>query len=51
MVACIIGTGIFADHSIFGFPVSKCTASRYMSGHCGGTTRVVVLVGGKISVP
>ncbi|KAI5588658.1 hypothetical protein BDE02_05G112700 [Populus trichocarpa] len=29
--------------------VSKCTASRYMSGHCGGTTRVVVLVGGLIA--
>ncbi|KAJ6919507.1 wall-associated receptor kinase-like 14 isoform X2 [Populus alba x Populus x berolinensis] len=29
--------------------VSKCNASRYMSGHCGGTTRVVVLVGGLIA--
>ncbi|KAG5245640.1 wall-associated receptor kinase [Salix suchowensis] len=28
--------------------VSKCNASRYMSGKCGGTTRVVVLVGGII---
>ncbi|KAL3592068.1 hypothetical protein D5086_010708 [Populus alba] len=29
--------------------VSKCNASRYMSGHCGGTTRVVVLIGGLIA--
>ncbi|KAJ6990116.1 wall-associated receptor kinase-like 14 isoform X1 [Populus alba x Populus x berolinensis] len=28
-----------------GFPVSKCSASKYMSGECGGTTRVGVLVG------
>ncbi|KAK1410253.1 hypothetical protein QVD17_36788 [Tagetes erecta] len=28
--------------------VSKCTASKYMSGDCGGTTRVVVLIGGII---
>ncbi|KAK5793051.1 Wall-associated receptor kinase-like 14 [Gossypium arboreum] len=26
--------------------VSKCNASKYMSGKCGGTTRVVVLIGG-----
>ncbi|GMJ08743.1 hypothetical protein like AT2G23450 [Hibiscus trionum] len=26
--------------------VSKCNASRYMSGKCGGTTRVFVLIGG-----
>ncbi|KAL3526716.1 hypothetical protein ACH5RR_011372 [Cinchona calisaya] len=29
--------------------VSKCNASRYMSGRCGGTTRVGVLVGGIIA--
>ncbi|XVF61925.1 hypothetical protein PTKIN_Ptkin08bG0174200 [Pterospermum kingtungense] len=29
--------------------VSKCNASRYMSGKCGGTTRVGVLVGGLIA--
>ncbi|KAK9284212.1 hypothetical protein L1049_023381 [Liquidambar formosana] len=29
--------------------VSKCNASKYMSGRCGGTTRVVVLVGGIIA--
>ncbi|KAK8495019.1 hypothetical protein V6N12_073642 [Hibiscus sabdariffa] len=27
-------------------PVSKCNASKYMSGKCGGTTRVFVLIGG-----
>ncbi|KAL4290878.1 hypothetical protein GQ457_14G003740 [Hibiscus cannabinus] len=27
-------------------PVSKCNASSYMSGKCGGTTRVFVLIGG-----
>uniref|UniRef100_A0A6M2EFJ8 Protein kinase domain-containing protein n=1 Tax=Populus davidiana TaxID=266767 RepID=A0A6M2EFJ8_9ROSI len=32
-----------------GFPVSKCSASKYMSGECGGTTRVGVLVGGFIA--
>ncbi|KAI3520964.1 hypothetical protein L1887_10419 [Cichorium endivia] len=26
--------------------VSNCNASKYMSGECGGTTRVVVLIGG-----
>ncbi|XVF15672.1 hypothetical protein REPUB_Repub09cG0174900 [Reevesia pubescens] len=29
--------------------VSNCNASKYMSGKCGGTTRVVVLVGGIIA--
>ncbi|XVE82709.1 hypothetical protein DITRI_Ditri16bG0027800 [Diplodiscus trichospermus] len=29
--------------------VSKCNASKYMSGKCGGTTRVVVLVGGLVA--
>ncbi|CAK7339472.1 unnamed protein product [Dovyalis caffra] len=29
--------------------VSKCNASKYMSGECGGTTRVGVLVGGLIA--
>ncbi|XP_061949681.1 wall-associated receptor kinase-like 14 [Populus nigra] len=29
--------------------VSKCSASKYMSGECGGTTRVGVLVGGLIA--
>ncbi|KAJ0854419.1 putative protein kinase RLK-Pelle-WAK-LRK10L-1 family [Helianthus annuus] len=28
--------------------VSKCNASKYMSGECGGTTRVAVLIGGII---
>ncbi|KAK8478060.1 hypothetical protein V6N11_049175 [Hibiscus sabdariffa] len=27
-------------------PVSKCNVSKYMSGKCGGTTRVFVLIGG-----
>ncbi|KAJ6736691.1 WALL-ASSOCIATED RECEPTOR KINASE-LIKE 21 [Salix viminalis] len=35
-------------HLLYIFRVSKCNASRYMSGKCGGTTRVVVLVGGII---
>ncbi|CAM8892452.1 unnamed protein product [Rhodiola kirilowii] len=26
--------------------VPHCNASRYLSGHCGGTTRVIVLIGG-----
>ncbi|KAI3799050.1 hypothetical protein L1987_34338 [Smallanthus sonchifolius] len=29
--------------------VSNCNASRYMSGECGGTTRVAVLIGGIIA--
>ncbi|KAJ6419979.1 hypothetical protein OIU84_029992 [Salix udensis] len=29
--------------------VSKCNVSKYMSGRCGGTTRVAVLVGGIIA--
>ncbi|KAK3015360.1 hypothetical protein RJ639_005632 [Escallonia herrerae] len=29
--------------------VSKCGASKYMSGRCGGTTRVGVLIGGVIA--
>ncbi|KAM7510262.1 hypothetical protein LguiB_009137 [Lonicera macranthoides] len=29
--------------------VSKCNASRYMSGRCGGTARVGVLIGGVIA--
>ncbi|XWS33697.1 hypothetical protein CRYUN_Cryun22dG0105200 [Craigia yunnanensis] len=29
--------------------VSKCNASKYMTGKCGGTTRVVVLVGGLVA--
>lgn len=28
---------------------SHCNASKYMSGRCGGTTRVAVLIGGKFS--
>lgn len=27
--------------------VSRCNPSRYLSGRCGGTTRIGVLVGGK----
>ncbi|KAE8718507.1 Wall-associated receptor kinase-like 14 [Hibiscus syriacus] len=27
-------------------PVSKCNVSKYVSGKCGGTTRVFVLIGG-----
>lgn len=29
--------------------VSRCNPSRYLSGRCGGTTRIGVLVGGKFS--
>ncbi|ONH96673.1 hypothetical protein PRUPE_7G145100 [Prunus persica] len=30
-------------------PVSHCNASKYMSGRCGGTTRVAVLIGGFVA--
>lgn len=29
--------------------VTDCNASKYMSGTCGGTTRVAVLVGGNFT--
>ncbi|KAJ6733006.1 WALL-ASSOCIATED RECEPTOR KINASE-LIKE 14 [Salix koriyanagi] len=29
--------------------VSKCNVSKYMSGRCGGTTRIAVLVGGLVA--
>ncbi|PQP92492.1 wall-associated receptor kinase-like 14 [Prunus yedoensis var. nudiflora] len=30
-------------------PGSRCNASKYMSGRCGGTTRVAVLIGGIVA--
>ncbi|KAF9678404.1 hypothetical protein SADUNF_Sadunf07G0031500 [Salix dunnii] len=44
-------TFIFANPSFLCFPVSNCNVSKYMSGRCGGTTRVAVLVGGKVFIP
>lgn len=46
---CHCNQGFDGDGFINGYGcrrVSNCDASRYMSGKCGGTTRVGVLVGG-----